>query len=101
MKTPDEIVAVCLRRLIAAREILGYELAAERGLCAEKVRVERLRAYHDDRARLPLDPRQVAATLRAVLGEMPEPDVVAVCAVCSEHEALDAIDAVATLTGAP
>ena len=96
--TPDEIVAVCLRRLIAAREILGYELAAERGMCAEEVRSANLRAYHDERARLHLDPRQVAATLCAVLGEMPEPDVVAVCAVCTEHEALDAIDAVAGLT---
>ena len=99
--TPDEIVAVCLRRLIAARELLGYELAAERGLGDEEVLSAKLRAYHDERARLPLDPRQVAATLRAVLGEMPEPDAVAVCAVCSEHDAMEAMDAVATLTGTP
>jgi hypothetical protein len=76
---PDEdIILVILRRLVAGRALLGYELAAERGLLSEESLAAKVTAFH---AGTPenVDPERVAWLLAGLLGEMPEPDVVELC----------------------
>lgn len=87
---PDEdIILVILRRLVAGRALLGYELAAERGLLSEESLAAKVVAFH---AGTPenVDPERVAWLLAGLLGEMPEPDVVELCSSATLGDAVEA-----------
>ena len=87
---PDEdILLVILRRLIAGRALLGYELAAERGLLTGESLAAKIVAFH---AGTPenVDPERVAWLLAGLLGEMPEPDVVELCSSATLGDAVEA-----------
>lgn len=88
--TDEALLALAVRRLAAAHELLGYVLAAERGLDPDGTLDARLRAYHAERRQLRVDPLRMRDALRAVLGTEPDIDVVALCAGVTEREVMDA-----------
>lgn len=91
---PDEDIGlIILRRLIAGRALLGYELAAERGLLSEESLAARTVEFH---AGTPenVDPERVARLLAGLLGKVPEPDVVELCSGATLGDAIEACRAV-------
>lgn len=85
----EDIILVILRRLVAGRALLGYELAAERGLLSEEKLNEKVVEFHAGSPEN-VDPERVAWLLAGLLGEMPEPDVVELCSSATLGDAVEA-----------
>lgn len=85
----EDIILVILRRLVAGRALLGYELAAERGLLSEEKLHTKIVAFHAGSPEN-VDPERVAWLLAGLLGEMPEPDVVELCSSATLGDAVEA-----------